>query len=31
MDNLNYDEIFEHLIHAYVGKEIKKKIILDKI
>lgn len=31
MDNINYEEIFEMFSSAYVGKEIRKDVILDKI
>lgn len=31
MDNINYDEIFEKFKSCYVGKEIKKDIIMEKI
>ena len=31
MDNINYEEIFEMFSSAYIGKEIRKDVILDKI
>ena len=31
MDNLKYDEIFDTFKSCYVGREIKKNIILEKI
>ena len=31
MERLNYDEIFDNFATSFVGKEIKKDVILDKL
>ena len=31
MEKLNYDEIFDDFATSFIGKEIKKDVILDKL